>query len=575
MEQDNPKKVLVIDDDPDVHRLMKWMLERHGFHVSTAADSQSGLNSVKTNPPQVILLDYQLKECDGLSLLEPLRNIAPSVPVILMTAYSSVELVMESMQAGVHDFLPKPIEEARLVAALMKAIEHHRLLSEVAELQTGAVEHASFEGIIGQSPQMQTIFRIIENVAPTEVSVMITGESGTGKELIARAVHSRSRHSRGPWVPLNMAAIPKELVESTLFGHERGAFTGAEKRRIGACEEANGGTLFLDEITEMPAELQAKLLRFIQERRFRRLGGHVDMEAEVRLISATNRDPLESVKQGTLREDLFYRLNVVPIKLPPLRDRVSDVPLIAMHQLAVYNEKYRKRFNDISPRAIQALMRFPWPGNVRQLCHALERAVVLNDGSTLTVDMLPPEITDTTISTHDAAKLAGAPPGTPGSSIPGNSHGTSAAGSGFGGFPTAGHPGEGGHAGMLSGGDPFAGNHYPSHLTGDPGAAPPVIPSGRSFVPHMPASSHSSPGGADTGANAPGSLPGVLPGGAKVLNGLVVPTCAEDIVPMEEIEKQAIANALAVFDGSAGRAAKSLGISEATIYRKIKAYGLK
>lgn len=549
MEQDQLKKVLVIDDDPDVHRLMKWMLERHGFHVNTAYDAQSGLNAVKSDPPQVILLDYQLKECDGLSLLEPLRNVAPSVPVILMTAYSSVELVMESMQAGVHDFLPKPIEEARLVAALMKAIEHHRLLSEVAELQTGTVEHASFEGIIGQSPQMQTIFRIIENVAPTEVSVMITGESGTGKELIARAVHARSRHSRGAWVPLNMAAIPKELVESTLFGHERGAFTGAEKRRIGACEEANSGTLFLDEITEMPAELQAKLLRFIQERRFRRLGGHVDMEAEVRLISATNRDPLESVKEGTLREDLFYRLNVVPVNLPPLRERVSDIPLIAMHTLSRFNEKYRKRFSDISPRAIQSLMRFPWPGNVRQLCHALERAVVLNDGGTLTVEMLPPEITDATISTDDAAKIAGAV----------NQD-----------APIRIHASE--DRGLPS---PIEGISVPVEQARFADEdIPPVIPASHRFSNMAQANGRSAvTGTTDSSAGFhPDASAATRP---HILNGLVVPETEDDILSMEDLEKQAIANALKVLDGSAGKAAKALGISEATIYRKIKAYGLK
>lgn len=557
MDQDQFKKVLVIDDDPDVHRLMKWMLERHGFHVNTASDAATGLHAVETDPPQVILLDYQLKESDGLSLLEPLRNVAPSVPVILMTAYSSVELVMEAMQAGVHDFLPKPIEEARLVAALMKAIEHHRLLSEVAELQTGTVEHASFEGIIGQSPQMQTIFRIIENVAPTEVSVMITGESGTGKELIARAVHARSRHSRGGWVPLNMAAIPKELVESTLFGHERGAFTGAEKRRIGACEEANNGTLFLDEITEMPAELQAKLLRFIQERRFRRLGGHVDMEAQVRLVSATNRDPLESVKEGTLREDLFYRLNVVPINLPPLRDRVSDIPLIAMNTLSRFNEKYRKRFNEVSPRAIQALMRFPWPGNVRQLCHAIERAVVLNDGGTLTAEMLPPEILDSSISTDDAAKIAGA--------VTPKAH------------PT--HIAPPRDEDAMS--TPPSQATPPENIIRVEDDSPAVIPTPQYFPSDPLPNGYRVPAAvADTGSGlteAPSPEPHVAANATplNVRNGLVVPETEDDILPMEELEKQAIANALAVLDGSAGKAAKALGISEATIYRKIKSYGLK
>lgn len=558
MKETSAKKVLVIDDDPDVHRLMTWMLERHGFTVQTASDSAQGMSQLQSDPPNVILLDYQLQECDGLSLLEPLREKAPSVPVILMTAYSSVELVMESMQAGVHDFLPKPIEEARLVAALMKAIEYHRLLSEMVELQTDVAEHASFEGMIGKSPQMQTIFRIIENVAPTEVSVMITGESGTGKELIARALHARSRHARGPLVPLNMAAIPTELVESTLFGHERGAFTGAEKRRVGACEEANSGTLFLDEITEMPAELQAKLLRFIQERRFRRLGGHVDIEAQVRLVSATNRDPLECVKDGKLREDLFYRLNVVPIELPPLRQRASDVPLIAVHALSMFSEKYGKHFTEISPRAIQALMRFHWPGNVRQLSHAIERAVVLNQGDTLTMEMLPPEISGAAMSTDDAAKIAGTNKANHDAST---DRGAPAPTNGS----VEGQPDAYGKA------SPSIAD-APEDVDAQLHREPPVIPTGARFD----ATNHADNGNSTHGPN--NNIPHQQASMAdmpEIRNGLVVPTCEEDILTIDELEKQAIANALDVYEGSASKAAKRLGISEATIYRKIKTYGLK
>ena len=316
-------KILVIDDDPHFRALLRVLLESHEHEVFLREAVVDDLPDA-----DVVILDWQLGEQDGLELLGPLSQRL-AAPVILSTAHSSPEVAAQAIKAGAYDFLTKPVDEARLVATVGGALTQRRLLLKVNDLQRGQRSH----GLVGDSHALRQVLATIDSVAGSDVSVMITGESGTGKELVARALHDASERRSKPFLALNMAAIPKDLVESTLFGHERGAFSGADRRRIGAVEEARGGTLFLDEIGEMPLDLQSKLLRFLQERRIRRVGGTQDLEVDVRIVSATNRDPLRAVADGRLREDLYYRLNVVPIPLPPLRERHGDVALLATHFL--------------------------------------------------------------------------------------------------------------------------------------------------------------------------------------------------------------------------------------------------
>ncbi|MHC5114937.1 MAG: sigma-54-dependent transcriptional regulator, partial [Planctomycetota bacterium] len=364
---ESPRRVLVVDDDRDFHNIAALLLDRHGYGSSRAMDEREALAQARAEPPDVVLLDHQLGSTDGLQLLAPLGRLLPDVPIVLITAHSSVELTVQAIKAGAFDFLEKPIDEARLLTTLTKAMDHRDLLRRVRDLEGERSEESGFDELVGASAPMRTIFGIIRNVAPTDASVMIVGESGTGKELIAKAIHRHSRRSERPFVALNMGALPKDLIESTLFGHERGAFTGADKRRIGACEEAEGGTLFLDEVREMPIETQPKLLRFLQERVFRRVGGTGEQQADVRILSATNRDPIGDVRAGRLREDLYFRLNVLPIVVPPLRGRSDDVPLLATCAMRQAAARHGKRFDRIAEDAAARLAQCRWPGNVREL----------------------------------------------------------------------------------------------------------------------------------------------------------------------------------------------------------------
>jgi two-component system repressor protein LuxO len=415
---------LVIDDDPAFIDVASYMLRKQGYVAHPARTPEEAAAQAHRVPPEVVLLDWQMGGADGIHLIRPIRDILPRVPIVLVTATPSVDLAIRSIRAGAFDFLAKPIDEARLTMTLAKAVEHHRLAGQVDALRDGKAGPARFEEMIGTSPQMRTIYHIIANVAATDVNVMIYGESGTGKELVARAVHRRTARASAPFVPLNMGALPRELVESTLFGHERGAFTGADRIRIGAAEEARNGTLFLDEIGEMPLELQPKLLRFLQERAFRRVGGSADIRSECRIISATNRDPLAEVRAGRLRADLFYRLNVVPIIIPPLRERREDIPLLAMNALHTASGRFNKSFEAIDGDALGRLTAYNWPGNVRELVHVFERVVVLNDGRSVTEAMLPPHLLDAAVPPVSPAPAvapaaAAAAPPTPEPTSPG------------------------------------------------------------------------------------------------------------------------------------------------------------
>ena len=394
-----------------------------------------------------------------------------------MTGHSSPEIAATSIKLGAFDFLTKPLDESRLLIATAKAIEQHRLLARLHGYEE--VAKSGFEGMIGTSGQMQTVYSVIRNVAPTDVNVMISGESGTGKELVALAIHQRSDRSTGPFVALNMASIPEELAEATLFGHEKGAFTGADKRRAGAVREAARGTLFLDEITEMPLLLQSKLLRFLQENTFRPVGADGEVRADTRIVSATNRDPAAAVGEQRLREDLYYRLNVVPIQLPPLRERDGDIPLLVHHGVRQLSKKYGKHFNEVHASVLETLTRYDWPGNVRELMHALERIIVMHHGEVIEPHMLPVEMLRAEASQCFLDRSTDRP----------NGH-----------------------------------DDRPVE------------------VRETPLGNFAS---------------------------------REEIVPLEDLERRALGRALELCDGSAYEAARRLKISTATIYRKIKLYGLR
>ena len=460
--------LLVIDDDPDFVMLLEALLAGHGYSVTSASSLEEALASAARTPPGAILLDWQLGGESGFDLIEPLRSRLPESPIILSTAFSSTDLAIRAIQLGAFDFLPKPLDEARLLTSVTKAFAQHELLDRLG----GRGE--SFEGIIGNSPAMRTVFQVINSVAKTDASVLVTGESGTGKELVARAIHQRSSRKQGPFLALNMAAIPPSLVEATLFGHEKGSFSGAERTHKGACEEAHGGTLFLDEIGEMPLELQPKLLRFLQEQTIRRVGGSSDIRVDVRIVSATNRSPLDAVEGGRLRADLYYRLNVVPVTLPPLRERAGDVALIASQTLSALAHRYGKEFRDFSPEALARLEAYSWPGNVRELNNALERTVITQSGPTIRESMLP-----------ETLRLK---------------------------------------------------------------AATQTVESAAPSVASRPQGSDAEP--------APD------------------PVFGDSVRPLSELERLAILHALRVFQGSREEAARALGISPATIYRKLKQYGI-
>lgn len=379
--------VLVIDDDRAFRRLVGALLRRHGMRVSEV-ESWTG------NPifgVDVVLLDNSLGQSrSGVELMPEVISKTGQAPVILVTATNDVDLAVNAMRAGSFDFLAKPVDEARLVSIVRHALQHNQLIRRVTALE--AESSTGCFGMIGVSPAMREVFQAVESVASSDAPVLIHGESGTGKELVARALHERSQRANEAMVTLNVAAIPRDLIESTLFGHEKGAFTGADARHIGAGEQASGGTLFLDELGEMPAETQPKLLRFLQDGRYRRVGGVAELESDVRVISATNLDPEQGVRDGRLRADLFYRLSVVPIRLSPLRERPEDIEPLCHHFLDEFQAKYGRTFRSISPRALDKLRRARWPGNVRQLRHTLERLVIMNDVEELTSDLVPTEL---------------------------------------------------------------------------------------------------------------------------------------------------------------------------------------
>jgi len=390
MEREMSKaKVLVIDDQPADLDLARFHLESSGYEVTTAVEGRQGLKMLSEQRHEVALTDLQLPDINGIELVAKLKEVSPSTEVIMVTGYGSVEGAIEATKAGAFYFIQKPVEYEELMALIERAIERGRQAEEIEQLRDRLRKRDSYYNIIGSSRPMQNIYEIIESIAESDANVMILGESGTGKELIANAIHFKSARSKKPFVKINCSALPKELIESELFGHTKGAFTGATMEKMGLIGQAAGGSLLLDEIGEMPVELQPKLLRVLQERVYYRVGSEKALEADFRLISSTNRNPMDSIREGLLREDLYYRINTIEIQVPPLRDRAEDVQHLAEHFLRIYAEKYSRSVHSISQQAYERMFGYAWPGNVRELQNVMERAVLLAKGEVIEESAIP------------------------------------------------------------------------------------------------------------------------------------------------------------------------------------------
>jgi DNA-binding NtrC family response regulator len=388
-------RILVVDDEANARNALAEILRDEGFAVETAADGFKALPKLRDFGPEVVLTDLKMPGMDGVELLGKVHEHDPEVGVVLMTAFGAVDTAVKAMREGAADYLTKPLNADALLVVLARTLERYRLRQETRQLRERLEERFSFSNIIGNSPEIQRVFKTVQQIASSRATVLVTGESGTGKELIAAAIHQNSPRKAGPFVKLHCAALAESLLESELFGHERGAFTGADRRREGRFELANGGTLFLDEIGEITPAVQVKLLRVLQEREFERVGGNQTVQTDVRVITATNRDLKEMVERGLFREDLFYRLNVVNLHMPSLRERSSDIAPLADHFMRRFARENDKRVTTFADAALSRLLNYDWPGNIRELENVIERAVVLTDSETIDASHLPPEMTPT------------------------------------------------------------------------------------------------------------------------------------------------------------------------------------
>jgi DNA-binding NtrC family response regulator len=393
------QRILIIDDEAAIRDSLETLLTLEGFRVDLASDGFSGLDQLTRNTYDLLLLDLALPGESGIDLLPRIKSLVPDLPVIMITAYGTVGNVVDAIRAGASNFVQKPWDNEKLLADIRVAIGKNLAEQEVVHLKRTLKQRVSFENIVGKSEPMLQLFDLVAQVAPSRSTVLIQGESGTGKELIAKAIHAHSPRRDKPFIPVNTGAVPSDLLESTLFGHERGAFTSAVAAKKGLFEVADGGTLFLDEIGTMRMDMQAKILRVLQDRRFMHVGGTQEIQVDVRIVAATNVNLEQAVKEGRFREDLFYRLNVISLELPPLRNRKEDVPLLASHYLKFYAEENGFPPPELAPEALRLLMDYEWPGNVRELENAMERGVVLSNGPTLTADLLPAQLRGNTFST--------------------------------------------------------------------------------------------------------------------------------------------------------------------------------
>ena len=385
-------KILIVDDEAIQRDIVRDILEDQGCDVAAVGNGAEALDYLKTTPVDVMLSDLRMPGMDGVELLQHAKAFDPEIVVVMITAYGSFESAVDAVKKGAYDYLAKPLDKGQLTLVVERALSRRRLADENRALRSQLQERYEFHNIIGHSPQMQEVFKMIEKIAPSQSTVMIYGESGTGKELVARALHSHSKRRDQRFLAVNCAAIPDSLLESEMFGYERGAFTGAIAQKKGLFEEADNGTLFLDEIGDLDVMLQAKLLRVLQEGEFQRVGGTKTLKANVRVLAATNKNLEEEVKEGRFRQDLYYRLNVVPIFLPPLRAKKEDIPSLAAHFLEKYNARHGKQVKRITSNAMKRFLDYRWEGNVRELESVIERSVILADGDVIDVESLPEKL---------------------------------------------------------------------------------------------------------------------------------------------------------------------------------------
>ena len=404
-------RILVVDDEKAMVLALKGLLGKEGYHVETAGSGEEAIERLRASPAHVVITDLNLGQTSGMDLLRWIKQHAPDTAVIMITAYGSEKIAVEAMKLGAADYLPKPFDNDELELVVDRVLEGMALRRDLRLFQEQAAGSYRFENLIGQSAAMQGVFDVIRKVAPTDLTVLIRGASGTGKELVANALHYNSPRRGRPLIKVNCAAFSRELVESELFGHERGAFTGAVSSREGKFEIADGGTLLLDEIGDMPLETQAKILRVLQERELERVGGNRTIKVDVRILAATNQDLEGRVRNGAFREDLFYRLNVVPITIPPLRERREDLPPLIEHFLAAAAARLGRPVKTLAPEAYRALLAYDWPGNVREVEHGIEQATVLASGAAIQLEDLPAGLRNT--AAHTANEEAALDPETP------------------------------------------------------------------------------------------------------------------------------------------------------------------
>lgn len=375
--ENKPGRILIVDDDPDIVEVVGFHLKSWGYEIDSAPSAQDAFNKAKDFKPAIVLSDVVMQNKTGLDLQQQFKKVYPNSAFIFMTASSKIDWAVEAMRQGAMDYIVKPIDFQRLKKVIEKGMEYYRALDEMEVLQEELTKKGRFGHLVGAAAPMRELYKMIKSVAVTCAPTLITGESGTGKELVARTIHELGPRHKEPFIAINCGAIVETLIESEIFGHEKGAFTDAKERQLGCFEMANGGTLFLDEIGEMPMPLQPKLLRVLEDRRVRRLGGRQEIEVDVHVLAATNRDPETSIREGKLRNDLYYRLNVFSIKTPALREHKQDLPMLIMHFLNEMNKKYNLEIKGLTPKVKDQFMQYDWPGNVRELRNVMERAAIL------------------------------------------------------------------------------------------------------------------------------------------------------------------------------------------------------
>jgi DNA-binding NtrC family response regulator len=385
-------RILVVDDDIGMRETLEAVLTADGYDVAAASTGEEALAAIKLSSFDLMLLDNKMPDHMGTDLIPSIKQISPDTAVIIMTAFGTIKTAVESVKKGAFNFITKPFELDEVRLSIKQVVEMQNLARENSELRRMLKENVVLKGIVGTSPKIQAVFEVIKKVVDYDVTILICGESGTGKELVAQAIHYNSPRRNNPFIKLNCAALPETLLESELFGYEKGAFTGATNAKPGRFEMARGGTMFLDEIGDTSLSMQSKLLRVLQEKEFERVGGKETIKVDVRIVAATNKDLKKEVEEKRFREDLYYRLNVVPIYVPSLRDRIDDIPLLTNHFLKELNLLFQKDFHSVSPEALECFVSYAWPGNVRELRNVLEKAVLLGDGKVITIDHLPDEI---------------------------------------------------------------------------------------------------------------------------------------------------------------------------------------